>query len=236
MKSEPYMKYQNDDAGVLQLTFKYLNSIEINAMRRLICLLTLSLVSSTTLAGQVTISSDRTTGVQVYVIKQGMTTVKLAPSRGANVFSINVAGTEYLRQPDSLDNLFGTRYGNPILYPTPNRIRGAQFNFEGTTVKFKPNARGNHIHGLVNQTEWQVAGTNVNGDAVSVRCLASFAPGTELHKQFPFAHRLYVMITVKKHPFGGPTKLTTPTARRESLLDLRCTHTFYTWGNVQTPS
>ena len=74
-------------------------------------------------------------GVRVFVLQQDRTVVKVAPSAGLNAYSISVDGVEFLHQPESKEKLAGVSCGVPILYPTPNRVRGGKFSFgEGRSV------------------------------------------------------------------------------------------------------
>jgi len=52
-----------------------------------------------------------------------------------------------------------THYGNPILFPFPNRIKGGVFEFEGRRVEVPRDEKGiNAIHGLVRNQPWKVTG------------------------------------------------------------------------------
>lgn len=142
------------------------------------------------------IDSKLVDGVEVYRLSQGETVVRVAPAAGGNAFSIKVRGTEYLWQPESMEKLPGVGYGNPVLYPMPNRVKGASFTFDEEHVELKPNAGGNFIHGLVNRHAWQVESSQVDDSSATLRMLADFRSGTELHSQFPFAHQLFLSVRV----------------------------------------
>ena len=158
--------------------------------------LALALTAQLSLAGEVLIKRDAATGWRIYSLRQGETTVRVAPAAGANAFSIEHRGVEYLRVPDELSKLPGVSYGNPILYPTPNRVRGAKFTFEGTTYQFPQNNNGNFIHGLVHSEAFEVESAVANGDAVEMVCSLGFAPGGRPHELFPFPHLFRVTIVV----------------------------------------
>jgi aldose 1-epimerase len=148
-------------------------------------------------AGDVSSATDRASGWEVYTLKQADTTVRIVPAAGANVFSIVVSGVEYLRTPEELAQLRGVAFGNPILYPTPNRVRGAQFSFAGRTYNFPANSRGNFIHGLVHSEAWQVAGTDATETAALIVCELDFAPGSRPYELFPHEHRLRMTVQVQ---------------------------------------
>ena len=140
-----------------------------------------------------TISQDPGTGRGVIAIKQGNTAIKIEPKAGANVFSIRYKGTELIKTPKSLKELPGYTCGVPVLYPTPNRVRGGVFTFAGRQYKFKPNNDGNFLHGLVNNRAWQVENIAL-GNSGEMTFKLDFSPGTELYKEFPFRHTLSLAI------------------------------------------
>ena len=108
------------------------------------------------------------------------------------------AGTEFFRVPEKLENLPGVGYGNPILYPMPNRVRGATFTFNGQTFEFPENSRGNFIHGLVNREAFQVEGYRADDEQAELTCSVSFAPGTEPYERFPLNHVFRISIAVRE--------------------------------------
>jgi len=115
----------------------------------------------------------------------------IAPAAGANLFSLTVGGTEILRRPAALRELPGAGYGNPILYPTPNRIRDGIFRFRGREFRFNdPGRSGNFIHGLVNRLAWSYDPPQVRADGASVRTFLEIGPGHPVHAKFPFRHTL----------------------------------------------
>jgi len=153
-------------------------------------------LSASLAAGEIFDHTDAATGTRILVLKQGSTVARFAPSKGANVFSIEVEGIEYLRQPDDMYRFSDPFRGTPILYPTPNRVRGATFRYAGRAFAFTPNLGRDHIHGLIVDQPWRVLDTVSTESSAFVRCEIAFAPGTELYRQFPLAHRLLLTVTV----------------------------------------
>ena len=147
-------------------------------------------------AAQVQISTDPQSGYQIYELSSQDTHVRIAPSAGANVFSIQVAGVEYLRQPEKLSQLPGVGYGTPVLYPTPNRVKGASFTFQGRKFEFPPNGRGNFIHGLVHRASWDAVASWSSNDKASVTFKLIFREGTDWYKLFPLDHTIHLEIAV----------------------------------------
>lgn len=139
---------------------------------------------------EVSQSTDAASGFEVWTIKSGRTELKFAPAAGANPYSLKFEGRELLRTPKSLKELPGFGYGNPLLYPTPNRVRDAKFTFDGKTFQFPANNKSNFLHGLVHSAPWKVTGNVRTTDGIGKVCSLQFAPGTEHYRLFPFKHDL----------------------------------------------
>jgi aldose 1-epimerase len=165
-------------------------------VRSWIAVLTSGLSVTCLSAGEVTVEKDLATGWKIYTLRQGETTVRVAPAAGANVYSVMHRGVEYFRVPDRLEKLPGVSYGNPILYPMPNRVKGAKFSFERMTFKFPRNGDGNFMHGLVHSEEFEVDSYVAKDDFVEMTCGLKFAPGSRPYELFPFKHTFRVTITV----------------------------------------
>lgn len=139
---------------------------------------------------------DQATGWKVYSATRGKTSVKLAPAAGCNLYSLTYDGVELLRQPPSLKELPGFHYGNPILYPSPNRVRESKFSFGGKTYQFTPNDGKNFLHGIVHSSVWEVTDVTDKPESVTFHCELKFAPGSDHFKLFPLEHVLKHNITV----------------------------------------
>ncbi len=72
--------------------------------------------------------------------------------------------------PDWEQNPVPTRSGHPMLFPFPNRLRGGQFPFEGTTYQLPLNeSSGKHaIHGFTPRNSWRVLGTDAAAGHASI--------------------------------------------------------------------
>lgn len=82
-------------------------------------------------------------------------------------------------------------YGNPILFPFPNRIRDGVFEFQGKKVSLPLNEpeRHNAIHGLVLNRPWEVVATGASdteGAWVTLRFASRDFPEVEAAFPFPF--------------------------------------------------
>jgi aldose 1-epimerase len=83
------------------------------------------------------------------------------------------------------------RYGVPIMYPWPNRIRDGRFTFEGREYTLPIAGRGPHaIHGLTRDRAWTVEQTGTDDDGAF--CRASIAIGQMPDDVWRFPSRLTV--------------------------------------------
>ena len=121
-------------------------------------------------AADIKLKTDEETGWKIYTLQQGSTIAKLVPDAGCNVMSLSVDGVEYFHQPPKLKDLAGVSSGNPILYPTPNRVKDSKFTFRGKTFVLDENENRNFIHGLVNRSSWEVVGMELDSQRASIRC------------------------------------------------------------------
>ena len=115
---------------------------------------------------------------------------RIAPTAGANLFGLSYGETELILGPDSMEKFDGSRFGTPVLYPTPCRIPGGKFTFLGRKFDFGINRDDTHIHGLVRNQPWQYEPPQVDGNGVSFRTWIEFAPGSPLYKKFGYDHTL----------------------------------------------
>ena len=149
-------------------------------------------------AGEVQQVKDPETGWIVYTMCAGKTCVSVVPQAGCNVFSIVHDGRELLKKPKSLKELPGFMYGNPICYPTPNRVANAAFTFEDKTYQFPANNGKNFLHGLVHSAAWEYVGAEGTATETTLHCRIVFKEGTEWFKLFPFAHTFKLAIILKE--------------------------------------
>lgn len=163
---------------------------------KLLAVTLISLFAGVALADELKPIVDAKTGAEYYKLSAGTTVAKFCPGQGANLFSLKMDGTELLWQPKSLDQIAGVSCGVPVLYPTPNRVRDAEFTFSGRKVTFEANAGKNFIHGLVNRSQWKVIHASSEKDHASIRCILSFQAGA-LAEQFPFPHDVGLTVTVR---------------------------------------
>ncbi len=114
---------------------------------------------------------------------------------GSNLYGFSVDGVEYLYGFGSTGNeskLFGT----PVLFPTPNRVRDARFEFAGRTFAFPANNGPNFIHGLVRNIRWEHDEPVVNDAGVSLRTKIAMIPESGIFELFPIRNSLDVTYTL----------------------------------------
>jgi aldose 1-epimerase len=153
-------------------------------------------------AGDVRTYGDPGSGMTIVEIREGKTRVRICPDAGANAFSIQYDGRELLRQPPAIKDLPGFLYGNPLLYPTPNRVRDAKMTFRGKTYTFEPNNGKNFLHGLVHSARFTSRRIDLQPDQTSLTMQLAFEPGTDAYQRFPHRHRLEYTVTVKDGEVG----------------------------------
>lgn len=123
---------------------------------------------------------------------------RIAPDAGSNLYSLKLGATELLVQPADMAALPGVRYGFPILYPTPNRVRDGQFSFDGVDYSFPPNNRGNFIHGLVHSVKWEIGPLSCDSHQARVQTWLNWDSTLPAFKLFPIQHRLRMTYTLKR--------------------------------------
>ena len=113
----------------------------------------------------------------------------IAPAIGANLCRFVVDGRDVIGyDPEVLRS--GGFTGTPVLYPTPNRVRGGVFTYKG--AQYHQIKRGRRVteHGLVYEEPWAFGEPVVSADAVSFAAWQDFCEGSALFAAFPFDHRM----------------------------------------------
>jgi aldose 1-epimerase len=134
-------------------------------------------------------------------LKYGRYSAIVLPRVGGNLISFrdDDRGYAFLREPAGAEwESFLEKpmlHGVPVLFP-PNRYDAGTFEFDGRTYRFPVNEAhtGNHIHGFVYHSEWEVAeyGSTEEKSYVTVKLLFD-----EKHPDFVyFPHRVLLSQTV----------------------------------------
>ena len=122
--------------------------------------------------------------------------IRIVPAAGSNLFSIKAGNLELLAQPPELYLLPTLRYGMPILYPTPGRVRNGKFSFDGHDYTF-PTPKGPHsIHGFAHYHEWQFDLCSSDQDHATVRTWLDWNRHISNYPLFPIDHRIELTYTL----------------------------------------
>ncbi|MEW5976093.1 MAG: aldose 1-epimerase [Acidobacteriota bacterium] len=150
------------------------------------------------------IETDSRTNWEIYVLTCSQPSepsrsleARISPEAGNNLFSLKIGETELLEQPAELSGLPGVRYGIPILFPTPNRVRESRFVFAGRSFSFPANERTHFIHGLVHSAKWQADSPTVTPDGVVLNTWLDWNASLATFSLFPIRHRLTVSYLLK---------------------------------------
>lgn len=138
--------------------------------------------------------------VPAVYLKHGRYSAILLPTIGGNLISFrdDERGFKFIREPEGAEWAgFAARpmlHGIPVLFP-PNRYDGGAFEFDGRSYRLPINEEktGNHIHGFVYQSEWEVVDLvgNERESRVTVRLI--FDEKHPDYKYFP--HRIEFLHT-----------------------------------------
>ncbi|MCE5259769.1 MAG: aldose 1-epimerase [Chloroflexi bacterium] len=130
-------------------------------------------------------------------ISSHQTIAQIFPNNGCNLFDWEVDGIEYLTDFGTVKGSAHQLLGIPILYPTPNRVRGAQFTFEERTFTFPPNNGANFIHGLVRDLPWKTDEPAIEDESISLHASIKIAPDSPAFELFPISNTLSLILTLK---------------------------------------
>ena len=144
-------------------------------------------------------------GFQVYYIQQDSKAVaEIVPALGNNCYAFKVAvGDTWLNLIDAPPDLATletrpTAYGNPILFPFPNRIRNGTWQFEGETYQFdKAPESPTTIHGLLLNQPYQVESHTADENGAKLVCSLNAQDFPEITRQYPFPFKIEITYTLK---------------------------------------
>ena len=144
-------------------------------------------------------------GFQVYYIQQDEKAVaEIVPALGNNCYAFKVAdGDTWLNLIDAPPDLATleerpTAYGNPILFPFPNRIRNGTWQFEGKTYQFdKAPESPTTIHGLLLNQPYQVESHTADGNGATLVCSLNSQDFPDVARQYPFPFKIEITYTLK---------------------------------------
>ena len=134
-------------------------------------------------------------GYEVVTLAGAGHEVQILPVNGFNLFAWTFEGQELLMKPADL-TAFGSKYGMPILYPTPNRIKDATYTWQGKT--YVMTKRGQKIlrHGLVMDEPFTVRRLEAGEDSALCEADIALREGDALTEGYPFPSTLTVRYTL----------------------------------------
>lgn len=144
-------------------------------------------------------------GFDVYSIEQnGIAIAEIVPALGNNCYAFRVSdGNNWLKlidEPPDLETLEQrpTAFGNPILFPFPNRIRNGKWEFEGKTYKFdKEPESPTTIHGLLLNRPYEVDKHEANKNGAILVCSLNSQDFPDVSRQYPFPFKIEITYTLK---------------------------------------
>ncbi len=99
------------------------------------------------MSGYISYQDKLDSGLERVVLSGPGCMAQIAPGAGLNLYSWIVGGRELLMPTQDI-GAGGAGYGNPILFPTPNRTRESTYTFQGETHTLVKNGKPRFIHGL----------------------------------------------------------------------------------------
>ncbi len=157
---------------------------------------------------QYSVSKRQDEGFTIYALKQeGKAVAEVVPALGNNCFVYKVSYQndwyDIIDPPPDLDTLKQrpTAFGNPILFPFPNRIRDGKWEFEGKTYQFdkSPNSPTT-IHGLLLNRPYKVDVSFVETqqpEGATLKCSLNSEDFPDVIRQYPFPFKIEITYTLQ---------------------------------------
>ena len=117
--------------------------------------------------------------------------VRILPDAGFNLWYWTFEGGEILMAPVDI-RVFGTKYGIPILFPTPNRIPNGEYAWQGKTRVMQKRGERVVIHGLVKDERFTVTELSAGEDEAVCRAEIAIDENSPLFAGWPFPCTLKV--------------------------------------------
>lgn len=136
-------------------------------------------------------------GYELVTMKGAGHEVRILPQAGFNLYYWTYNGGELLMEPVDI-TVFGTKYGIPLLFPTPNRIPDATYTWKGKTHVMAKRGEKVLLHGLVKDEPFTVTKLTADEDSATCEAEISIRPGDALYEGYPFPCTLRVAYTLTK--------------------------------------
>ena len=121
---------------------------------------------------------------------------RILPQAGFNLWYWTFEGKEILMTPQDI-TVFGAKYGIPLLFPTPNRIPGGEYTWEGRTYLQQKRGQPVVIHGLVKDEPFTVTELRAGEDEAVCTAEIEIAEGSPMAEGWPFPCLLRVRYTLR---------------------------------------
>lgn len=122
---------------------------------------------------------------------------EIVPDRGFNLISYYEDGESLIYTlPDILKEEGFS--GTPILYPTPNRVRNAQFYYGNKKCVLEKNGEKRYLHGLVYDEKWMSGCLDHTDDMADISAFIKFSEESPYFPSFPWKHTLKVKWILNK--------------------------------------
>lgn len=136
-----------------------------------------------------------TCGYEIVTLAGAGHEARILPVNGFNLFDWTFEGKPILMEIADM-SAFGTKYGVPILFPMPNRVKDSVYRWQGKDYTLQKRGMKIARHGLVCDEPFTV--TQLFADEEKAVCSAQIEirPGDALYEGYPFACRLTVAYTL----------------------------------------
>lgn len=149
--------------------------------------------------------AEHSHGYDIYSIEQqGKAVAEIVPELGNNCYAFRVSDGNFwyhvIDSPPDLETLEQrpTAYGNPILFPFPNRIRNGKWEFEGKSYQFdKQPESPTTIHGLLLNLPYNVDKHIADGNGATLVCSLNSDDFPDVIRQYPFPFKIEIAYTIK---------------------------------------
>ena len=144
-------------------------------------------------------------GYDIYSIEQkGKAVAEIVPELGNNCYAFRVSDGNLwyhlIDSPPDLDTLKQrpTAFGNPILFPFPNRIRNGKWEFEGKSYQFDKSPESpTTIHGLLLNRPYKVVKHKADENGATLVCSLNSQDFPDILRQYPYPFKIEITYTIK---------------------------------------
>ena len=134
-------------------------------------------------------------GYEQITLKGAGHEARILPQAGFNLWYWTFEGKEILMEPVDI-TAFGTKYGIPLLFPTPNRIPNGEYTWKGKNHVMTKRGERVVIHGLVKDEPFTVTRLQAGADCAVCEAEIALTPGSALCEGWPFPCTLRVTYTL----------------------------------------